>query len=165
MCNFVIYAVLMQNGKSMIFYDTPPRTPPTPPRHSNVWSFSKRNISPNFSFGNRSRDFPSLHFRDPPPLPHTLEMLHNNLLIFYKLIWFTNILQPRGHREFCVWGPLQAQWRTPQTNQPLRRVQIFLWGVLSRFEGGGSPKCFLGKTLSPPMHYVAIHLSRDFKSF
>ena len=147
-------------------FTIPPLGPPRPPLVTVMYGlFPRETFPPTFLLEIGPGIFQVYILGTPSPLPHTLEMLHNNLLIFYKLIWFTNILQPRGHREFCVWGPLQAQWRTPQTNQPLRRVQIFLWGVLSRFEGGGSPKCFLGKTLSPPMHYVAIHLSRDFKSF
>ena len=131
-------------------FTIPPLGPPQPPLVTVMYGlFPRETFPPTFLLEIGPGIF-QVYILGTPPLPHTLEMLHNNLLIFYKLIWFTNILQPRGHREFCVWGPLQAQWRTPQTNQPLRRVQIFLWGVLSRFEGGGSPKCFLGKTLSPP---------------
>ena len=149
MCNFVIHAVLMQNGKSMVFYYTPPRTPPTPPRHSNVWSFSKRNISPNFSFGNRSRDFPSLHFRDPPPLPHTLEMLHNNLLIFYKLIWFTNILQPtfkEGTGSFVSGDPYKPNGEPPKPTN-LEESTDFFMGSFVTFWGGRVPKVFSRKDI------------------
>ena len=146
MCNFVIHAVLMQNGKSMVFYYTPPRTPPTPPRHSNVWSFSKRNISPNFSFGNRSRDFPSLHFRDPPLAPHPRNVTQQ----------FTNILQinliykyftaKRAPGVLCL-GTLTSPMENPPNQPTFEESTDFFMGSFVTFWGGRVPKVFSRKDI------------------
>ena len=74
-----------------------------------------------------------------PPLPHTLEMLHNNLLIFYKLIWFTNILQPtfkEGTGSFVSGDPYKPNGEPP--NQPtFEESKDFFMGSFVTFWGGG----------------------------
>ena len=83
MCNFVIHAVLMQNGKSMVFYYTPPRTPPTPLVTVMYGLFPRETFPPTFLLEIGPGIFQVYILGTPPLAPHPRNVTQQ----------FTNILQ------------------------------------------------------------------------
>ena len=64
----------------------PPLGPPQPPLVTVMYGlFPRETFPPTFLLEIGPGIF-QVYILGTPPLPHTLEMLHNNLLIFYKLI-------------------------------------------------------------------------------